>query len=60
MIGRNWAGRGVIRDRLMSGHAAGRRAVLEYAELNWRISMIVSVSALPISRDHALAVETLN
>ena len=39
---------------------AERDAALEYAKLNWTISMIVSVSILRIPRYHRLAVETLN
>ena len=44
----------------LSEDGAERRVALEYAELNWTISMIVSVSILRISRYHGLAVETLN
>ena len=44
----------------LSVAVAERRVALEYAELNWTISMIVSVSTLRISRYHGLAVETLN
>jgi hypothetical protein len=43
-----------------SGHTAERRVALEYAELNWTITMIVSVSTLRILRDHDLAAEALN
>ena len=44
----------------LSEAVAERRVALEYAELNWTTSMIVSVSILRISRYRDLAVETLN